>query len=538
MIAVAVLDQGFSNTFNDVVRRSVYERDFLFSDNETDTGVVRTHGTIVAEAILGTNGRLDLIDAAIGTTTIASWTVESALRAMIGLADQGYQIGSINCSFSSGSLLFPAPFQDEIDVLASRGIFVVAATGNSGILSTLERPDYPAAQANVIAVGSHDGYGFPSYFSQQGLDRVIVLADGEGHPSSEDLGTSFSAPQVAATVATVQGLAHAATGRALSFQQMVDVLQQGGNGPRSAPDPADGATLYVLHDHAGSIQYALRTHVEPLEYLASNADLRALFGADRAAATAHLLTFGIYEGRPGGFDSLAYLASHADLRAAFGIDRAAAALHYVTYGADEGRTITFDARAYLEANPDVAAAVQGNLRSAAAHHLMFGAGENRPLRTVATSELDWIDFDNSVHTAGVAAIGAVSTGGISSPLDSDWYRLTLLAGDRVVIEVKGSDSLSGTLSDPFLGLRDSSGRLLSLDFDSGVGRDARLTYTALSSGAHFVEASNSFGPDIGTYQLSVARANGFPSSAAGPEGEVEAIGIPAVSVGDTVLLAL
>ena len=62
-----------------------------------------------------------------------------------------------------------------------------------------------------------------------------------------------------------------------------------------------------------------------LQYLASNADLIAAFGADVGAAVRHYATVGAAEGRAlDSFDEAQYLANYEDLRAAFGTDLEAA----------------------------------------------------------------------------------------------------------------------------------------------------------------------------------------------------------------------
>jgi hypothetical protein len=43
------------------------------------------------------------------------------------------------------------------------------------------------------------------------------------------------------------------------------------------------------------------------------------------------------------FNGLECIASYADLRAAFGANKAAGEAHYANFGAREGRTVTFDA---------------------------------------------------------------------------------------------------------------------------------------------------------------------------------------------------
>jgi hypothetical protein len=49
-----------------------------------------------------------------------------------------------------------------------------------------------------------------------------------------------------------------------------------------------------------------------LEYIASYADLRAAFGANKAAGEAHYSASGIREGRSVTFDALDYIASYGD----------------------------------------------------------------------------------------------------------------------------------------------------------------------------------------------------------------------------------
>jgi hypothetical protein len=541
MVAVAVLDNGISNSFNATVKRSIFERDYVFNDNETDFGVSRTHGTIVAEAVVRTNARLDLIDARVADNIGQAFSsdVEEGLQAMISLANQGYRIGAINYSYGSATATASASYQDELDILAGRGVFLVAASGNSGFRSTLETPDFPGARSNVIAVGSHNGAGVPSAFSQQGRGRVVVLADGEDFPAVGENGTSFAAPQVAATVATVQGTYLAATGQTLNLGQMIDVLQQGGRGPLSAPDSADGVTRYFLHDHNGSVDYAVRTYVDPnfspYEYLASYADLRAAFGLDGAAARDHFFAHGVHEGCTNSFDAMSYTASYGDLRVAFGTNRDAAALHYLNHGLREGRTASFDGTAYLNANSDLAAAFGTDTRAAARHYVQFGAGENRPLTVAATTvqptNESGTDFVASTATAGRMVTGRSVTGTISSASDTDWYRIELTAGRAIIVEVKGSATGSGTLSDPTVGIRNAGGALVAFDDDGGTGLNSLLRFTPTASGFHYIEVDG-FSTTTGTYTLSVASASGMTLPPSGGDATDQALKVDLVGVDD------
>jgi subtilisin family serine protease len=111
-----------------------------------------------------------------------------------------------------------------INVLAERGVISVAAAGNNGTSFALETPLLPAAYPQVISVGSHDGNGNPSSFSQNSATGVHILADGENFPLNGNYGTSYATPQVAATVTVMQAVSQTLLGRRLVFDEVVDVL--------------------------------------------------------------------------------------------------------------------------------------------------------------------------------------------------------------------------------------------------------------------------------------------------------------------------
>src|SRR5687767_9470411 len=72
--------------------------------------------------------------------------------------------------------------------------------------------------------------------------------------------------------------------------------------------------------------------------------------------------------------------------------------------------------------------------------------------------------------------------------DSDWWRVSLTAGQTYVFELKGWDSFSGTLDDPLLELYSGSGLIIDWDDDSGLGSESRITFTPTSSGFYFLGA--------------------------------------------------
>lgn len=519
--SVAIVDSGVTNETEARYGASVFDYDYYGRDGDTDGGRTTSHGSLVAQSAEMTNGQLERLDLQISNnsgSTISSTAIRNALNDVNNLANEGWHIGAVNMSFGGWSSYWTSYFRSQIAILHNQRIFSVAASGNGGTDRYLESPYYPARFSNVLSVGSHDGAGNPSWFSQNSSGGVHVLADGEDFPGQGYLGTSFATPQVTATVTTMQALVEASTGTRLSFDEVVDGLQQGGAGPRSAVDPSDQATTYYLLDHDGSANYVLATHVDPniswLEYIASYSDLETAFGRDTATARDHFIHAGVWEGRSVSFDSLEYIASYADLRTAFGTDREAAASHYLNNGRYEGRGITFDADEYMAANPDIAAAFSGNRDMATAHYITAGAAEGRSpgnpgVIISAPSHLSEADgeFGRNAEGAGHMIVGQSASGTIGTEGDRDWYAVELTANETVVVQVHGASGDGSALSDPDLYVYDSDGGYVAYDFDSGAGHGAYLAFTATISGTYYLEVDGHFG-QTGGYDLDLARATG------------------------------
>ena len=90
--------------------------------------------------------------------------------------------------------------------------------------------------------------------------------------------------------------------------------------------------------------------------------------------------------------------------------------------------------------------------------------------------------------------------------DHDWFRLSLTAGQKVVIAVN-----LGTLEDSYVYLRTATGALISENDDGGGGRGSRLVYTAPTSGTYYIDVA-AWTPatpvagytGAGTYRVSVS----------------------------------
>ena len=148
-------------------------------------------------------------------------------------------------------------------------------------------------------------------------------------------------------------------------------------------------------------------------------------------------------------------------------------------------------------------------------------GETGTYRLEVTGFAD--DYAAGRGTAGSVAVDGSATGDIERAGDVDWHAVALEAGKTYRIDLEGSDTGAGTLSDPWLeGIHDGDGALLAgtLDNDAGEGRNARAVFTAESDGTYYVAAGAAAG--TGTYRVSVADITGAGQTARyGPQPRVE-----------------
>ena len=117
------------------------------------------------------------------------------------------------------------------------------------------------------------------------------------------------------------------------------------------------------------------------------------------------------------------------------------------------------------------------------------------------------DFSAGASTSGRVAVGDTATGNIGSNGDGDWFAVELEAGRTYVIDLRGSPTGDGTLSDPYLrGIHDSDGNLIARtsNNDGGEGYNSRVTFTATESGTHYIAAGAAgVFSGRGTYEVEV-----------------------------------
>ena len=116
------------------------------------------------------------------------------------------------------------------------------------------------------------------------------------------------------------------------------------------------------------------------------------------------------------------------------------------------------------------------------------------------------DFPDSIFTTGNLSAGIPAFGEIEQDFDEDWFRVELVQGREYRVEVRGSATSDGTLSDPvFAGVYNALGEFVEgFDDDSGFGLNASYTFIAGGSGTHyFAAAPASFEgqTDLGTYTI-------------------------------------
>ena len=116
------------------------------------------------------------------------------------------------------------------------------------------------------------------------------------------------------------------------------------------------------------------------------------------------------------------------------------------------------------------------------------------------------DFSTNTSTSARVAVGGTAEGNIETAYDRDWFAVDLVAGRTYTIDLRGSPTDDGTLSDPYLyGIHDPRGTRIvnTSDDDMGIGRNSRRAFTATETGTHYI-AAGAFVFRQGTYEVEVS----------------------------------
>ncbi|TAN49659.1 MAG: hypothetical protein EPN21_11090 [Methylococcaceae bacterium] len=192
-------------------------------------------------------------------------------------------------------------------------------------------------------------------------------------------------------------------------------------------------------------------------------------------------------------------------------------------GAATDYVVAYDAAAALYTVMDTVSGRDGTDSLAAVEWLKFSDGTLAPAglaqndtssvnieTTVSADDYPWATDSGGVVSVG----GSASSGVIDSSGDQDLFQVSLTAGTTYVFDLIRT---SGGLSDPYLSLYDPLVTQVAGDDDGGGSLNARITYTAVATGTHYLGA---YDADTGTgaYTITATVAQTGPaSSTSGPD---------------------
>ena len=141
-----------------------------------------------------------------------------------------------------------------------------------------------------------------------------------------------------------------------------------------------------------------------------------------------------------------------------------------------------------------------------------GDGTNTGTYTVSATVLGDDDYSANKDTSGLVSVDGSTAGKIEKPGDRDWFATTLEAGTEYRIDLEGSNTVLGTLLDPYLyGIHGSNGKRISgtEDNDNGYLLNSQVIFTPKEDGTYYIVAGSgntSVTEEVlstGTYTLSI-----------------------------------
>ena len=239
-MVVAVIDSGICHEHADL-QGSILDGGYDFVEDDATAQDEHGHGCAIA-GIIGAK-----IDNRIGIAGIAPnaailplrvldengiGTYANVAAAIVYAADHDAQF--INLSLGG---LYPSILLEQaVDYATAKGVTVIAAAGNTGQAGVL----YPAAYADVIAVGSVDATLEQSSFSTYGPE-IDLLTPGSQIVTTglNDAYVTLSGTSMAAAHATGVAVLEAARGETLQTDGGILTLSESASPDHSAEQPAD-----------------------------------------------------------------------------------------------------------------------------------------------------------------------------------------------------------------------------------------------------------------------------------------------------------
>lgn len=149
--------------------------------------------------------------------------------------------------------------------------------------------------------------------------------------------------------------------------------------------------------------------------------------------------------------------------------------------------------------------------SSGRYFLAAGAyGQNTGTYTLSINDINAADdYGESPGAAGSIEAGSAVVGEIEETGDRDWFVVYLQSGSTYQIDLEGSPTSKGSLTDPyFAGVMNESGSLVvgTVNDDGGESTNSRLEFTPSVSGNYFLSAGG-YGEHTGSYTLSIQVQN-------------------------------
>ncbi len=204
-VTVAVIDSAMDSRHPALAGKLVQGYNFLNNSSNTQSSGAGSdwHATAVAGRVLEGSGDANVqIMPLVVANSSGSASTAAIVKAINYAVEKGVQV--INMSL--GSYTYTESLKQAVDLAVSKGILVVAASGNNNTSA----PSYPAAYGGVIATASTNEDGLKSSFSNYGKwvnisapgDMMELLNHGGGTRMGQ--GTSFSAPFIAGMLAMLK----------------------------------------------------------------------------------------------------------------------------------------------------------------------------------------------------------------------------------------------------------------------------------------------------------------------------------------------
>ena len=115
-----------------------------------------------------------------------------------------------------------------------------------------------------------------------------------------------------------------------------------------------------------------------------------------------------------------------------------------------------------------------------------------------------VDTSVGLSSSYLLSLNQTAEGTISSSSDTDFYKVSLVRGQTYTFALIGTGL--NDLPDPILKLKDSSGKILLSNDDSGVGYSSLITYTANKTGLFYLDVQD-FYSNPGQYGLSFTQGS-------------------------------